>query len=194
MAQKKVKTECSGLEWSQFLVLIDRLKKDKNHRFLLFIGIGCYAGLRCSDILSLSWRDIVGKSEIIINEKKTGKSRTITINQSLAEIINYCYEIQAKIDVNLDDFVFCNRKGSKISIQFINRQLDAIFHYYKIRAMNYSSHILRKTFGRRCYEMHGKSPESLVLLSEIFGHSSISITRSYIGLTQEKIQNVYISL
>ena len=194
MAQKKVKTECSGLEWSQFLVLIDRLKKDKNYRFLLFIGIGSYAGLRCGDILSLRWQDIVGKSEIIINENKTGKSRTITINQSLVEIINHCYQIQAKIDTNLHDFIFCNRTGSKLSIQYINRQLDKLFHKYHIKAQNYSSHILRKTFGRRCYEMHGKSPESLVLLNEIFGHSSISITRSYIGLSQEKIQNVYISL
>jgi integrase len=194
MAQKKVKTECSGLEWSQLLILIDRLKKEKNYRFLLFVGIGCYCGLRCSDILSLYWKDIVDKSEIEIREKKTGKSRTITINQSLIEIINHCYENQGRIDASLDDFVFCNRTGNKLSIQYVNRQLHEIFNKYKIRAQNYSSHILRKTFGRRCYEMHGKSPESLVLLSQIFSHSSIAITRQYIGISQEKIQNVYISL
>jgi integrase len=194
MAQKKVKTECSGLEWSQFLVLVDRLKKDKNYRFLLFVGIGCYCGLRCGDILSLRWKDIVDKAEIEIREKKTGKSRTITINQSLIEIINHCFEVQGRVEVNLEDFVFCNRIGNKLSIQYINRQLHKLLPKYLIRAKNYSSHILRKTFGKRCYEMHGKSPESLVLLSQIFGHSSISITRSYIGISQEKIQNVYISL
>ena len=194
MGLPKIKTECNGIEWGDFLVLIDRLKKDKNYRFLLFISIGSYCGLRAGDILSLRWTDLLDKSSIEIQEMKTGKSRKITINQNLSDIVLHCYEYYGKLNANPNDYVFANRLGCKLTIQYINRQLHKIFHLYRIKAQNPSSHTLRKTFGRRCYEMYGRSPESVVLLSQIFSHSSISITRKYIGISQQQIQDVYISL
>lgn len=197
MGLKKIKTECSGLDWGDFLILLNRLKRDKEYKFLLFIAIGSYCGLRASDILKLHWVDIVDKTEIEINEKKTGKHRLITINQNLVEIIQLCYDnLKSNGEHNLfiNRFAFCNRAGDQLSIQYINRKLHFIFQKYKIKVQNGSSHTLRKTFGKRCYEMYDKSPDSVVLLSQIFSHSSIAITRAYIGISQEQIQNVYTAL
>lgn len=199
MGKKNSKTECSGLEWGDFLLLLDKLKKEKNYRFLLFAAIGTYCGLRASDILNIRWIDVLNASEIEIKEKKTSKVRHITMNQNLLDIINYCYEqIAMKFgdDFPEERYIFCNRNHEKLSIQFINRKLHEIFKYNnsKMKVQNPSTHTFRKTFGKRIYEMNGKSPESLVLLSQIFGHSSIAITRKYIGISQEQIQNVYISL
>ena len=61
MGKLKQKTECSGLEWGDFLLLLDKLKKEKEYRFLLFSAIGTYCGLRANDILSLRWCDILDK-------------------------------------------------------------------------------------------------------------------------------------
>lgn len=194
MGLKRTATECNGLEWGDFLLLVDRLKKDKNYRFLMFVSIASYCGLRAGDVLGLKWAELVNKSVIEIYENKTGKSRKITLNQNLQEITKYCFENSSSVNARLDSFIFCNRRGNKISIQFLNRQLHAIFHKYKIKAQNPSSHTFRKTFGRRCYEMYGRSPEAIVLLSQIFSHSSISITRRYIGISQQQIEDVYVSL
>ncbi len=199
MGQQNIRTECSGLEWGDFLLLLDKLKKEKEYRFLLFAAIGTYCGLRAGDILNMRWIDVLNKTEIEIKEKKTAKVRQITMNQNLLEIIHYCHE---KISVKLGDnfqkerYIFCNRNNGKISIQYINRKLHDIFRNSnsKMKVQNPSTHTFRKSFGKRIYEMNGKSPESLVLLSQIFGHSSIAITRKYIGISQEQIQNVYISL
>jgi len=57
-----------------------------------------------------------------------------------------------------------------------------------------SSHSLRKSFGRRVWENDGESERSLIYLSEIFNHSSIQMTRIYLGIRQEELNEVYLSL
>ncbi len=69
--------------------------------------------------------------------------------------------------------------------------LKSIFQDKKIQV---SSHTLRKSFARRVYENMNQSEDALVLLSEIFSHSSVSITRRYLGIRRETIANVYLSL
>jgi integrase len=197
MENKKQKTECSGMEWGIFLTLLDRLKKDREYKFLLFIAVGCYCGLRAGDILRLRWKDLVNMDQINLNERKTGKCRQITINQNLKEIVSFCFSNLSDVNadnVALDQHIFSNRIGKPITIQYVNRKLHTIFHRYRIKVQNPSSHTLRKSFGKKVYEMNDKSPEALVLLSQIFSHSSVATTRRYIGLSQEIIQNVYTSL
>jgi integrase len=195
MIKKNLKTECSGLEWGQFLTLTEKLKRNKNTKFLLLVSIGGYCGLRLGDMLRLKWSDVISHDELILNEGKTGKHRKITFNQNLIEIIKFCHENTIKekpFDTN--NYIFCNRNNKPLTRQYINRQLHLLFKTNKIKVQNGSSHTLRKTFGKRVYEMNDNSEASLVLLSSIFNHSSTSITRKYIGLTQQKIQDVYMNL
>ena len=53
-----------------------------------------------------------------------------------------------------------------------------------------SSHSLRKTFGRRVYETFGETEKALVMLSKIYNHSSVGITRTYLDITQEEIEDL----
>ncbi len=84
-------TVCSGIEWNSMLGLLVRLKKAKRNKEYLLIGTGAYLGLRASDLLNLRWSDLMGKDEIAITEKKTGKHRHITINTSLKDILMVCF-------------------------------------------------------------------------------------------------------
>jgi len=57
---------------------------------------------------------------------------------------------------------------------------------------HFSTHSLRKTFGRKLVDSAGAESEmALIKLSEIFNHSSPAITRHYLGLRQEEIGEVY---
>lgn len=94
----------------------------------------------------------------------------------------------------MDNYIFTNRKRKRISIQYINRRLKWIFGKYRVKTDNPSSHTLRKTFGKRVYEVNDKSESSLIMLSLVFSHSSLAITQRYLGITQEQIQDVYLSL
>ena len=195
MRKINLKTECSGIEWGQFLTLTEKLKRNKEYKFLLLISIGGYCGLRLGDILSLKWQDIIDKDEFELHEGKTGKHRKITFHDSLKETISFCFnELSKEKYIDVNHFIFCNKQRKVLSRQFINRRLHQIFKANKVRVLNGSSHTLRKTFGKRVYEMNDNSEASLILLSSIFNHSSTSITRKYIGITQEKIQDVYMNL
>ena len=53
-------------------------------------------------------------------------------------------------------------------------------------------HSLRKTFGRQVYNMNSENSElALVKLMELFNHSSVAITKRYLGLRQEEILQTY---
>ena len=195
MAEKNKRTTCSGLEWDSMLGLLNRLKKDKRYKDYMLIGIGSYFGLRANDLLNLKWSDVLNKDEITVVEKKTGKNRLITISPNAKEIIEFVSNDLMRGDrLNSDAFVFANSKGGKLSIQYINRRLHETFKTYNIKVQNGSTHTLRKTFGKRVWEMDGKSERSLIYLSEIFSHSSIAITKRYIGITQKDIENIYLNL
>lgn len=57
---------------------------------------------------------------------------------------------------------------------------------------NFSTHSLRKTFGRHIYENVSINGElALVMLSELFNHSNIAITKRYLGIRKDEIMGCY---
>ena len=95
-------------------------------------------------------------------------------------------------NVNIDEnFVFISQKGTVYRTQSINVILKSLFNTKRLQI---SSHSLRKAFARKVYENMNESENALVLLSDIFNHSNISITRRYLRIRQETIDNVYLTL
>lgn len=185
----------SGISWNELHGLLARLKKDGKYRDCLLIASGCYLGLRASDLLTLKWKDVYLKEKLALIEGKTQKLREITINQFLKELIQETFsKTFHNDDSKLNSFLFENKKGGKLSIQYVNRTLHVIFSKYKVSVENGSTHTLRKTFGKRVWEMDNQSERALIYLSQIFNHSSIQITRRYIGIVQDDITNIYLGL
>ena len=88
--------------------------------------------------------------------------------------------------------ILVSQKGTIFTIQTINRILKQIKNKYKVKAKNFSCHSLRKTFGRQVYNMNDTNSElALVKLMELFNHSSVAITKRYLGLRQEEILQTY---
>jgi integrase len=184
----KRKTTTTYLEWDKVSFLIKRLEKDGDYKFMLLVSIGCFLGLRVSDIKQLKWKDLLESEVLTITEKKTGKVRKLIINYDLRNIIAVA---QQQLYTSADEYVFINRfRTGVITTQYINQKLKVIFRRYSLK-IQASSHSLRKSFGRKVYENHNQSEHALVLLMNIFNHSSIQTTRLYLGLRQEEINDVY---
>lgn len=192
---KGTKTTTSGMEWNTMLGLLVRLKNDGKLREYLLIATGCYFGLRIGDLLNLKWNQVLDKDEFTVIEAKTGKHRKITINRSVKEIIIYVANILTRQGVfNPDGYMFCNKQGGKFSRQFANHLLSAAFKDYNVKVQNPSTHTLRKTFGKQVWQSDNRSERALVYLSEIFSHSSLAVTKKYIGITDKVIADVYMKL
>lgn len=192
MSLKDSKTTTNGMEWNVMHGLLSRLKHDNKLREYLLVSTGCYFGLRIGDLLNLRYLDVLERDEFTLCEKKTGKYRKITINKFIKNLLIDVYKKQKKTDLN--QFLFANRNGGRITVQYANCTLHDIFEKYNIKVQNGSSHCLRKTFGKRVWEMDGKSERSIIYLSEIFSHASIATTKRYIGITEKQIADVYLQL
>ena len=189
------KTTSSYIDWNTITNLILKLERDGNWKFAILIAIGIYTGLRISDILSLKWNDLLNKEFLGITEKKTKKFRNIKLNPQLLDIVARIFKAQ-KI-TNPDTLIFMNRWGTgTIRIQYVNSMLKKIFIKYKISkdGTSISAHSLRKSFGRRIWEINQNSEKSLVILSEVLKHSSIATTKIYLGIREEEISEIYLNL
>ena len=190
MSLKYSNTTADYLQWDEAMNLIRKLAKDGNYKMSLLIALGCFTGLRISDILALRWNQILHVSEFTIIEKKTGKKRTLRLNPQLQKHIAECYEQIEPIGTSAP--ILVSQKGTIFTIQRINVMLKEIKRRYHLRVGNFSCHSLRKTFGRQVYTMSGDNAElALVKLMELFNHSSIAITKRYLGLRQEEILETY---
>jgi len=193
MALSGQKTKSDYIEWEKLQSLILKLERDGDTKFALLISIGIYTGLRISDILVLRWKDFIENEYIEVIEKKTKKFRRIKINQNLNDIILRLY----KNANDSESLIFLNRfQTSAISVQYVNRKLKDLAIEYKISKEpgKIKSHSLRKSFGRRVFENNENSEKSLILLSEMFNHSSIATTKIYLGIREKEMFDVYDNL
>ena len=182
------------MDWDQFRSLISKLERDKEYKYCLLISCGVFTGLRISDLLQLRFSQFENSDILTVQEKKTKKTRRIKINPDLKTIVE---RIKEKMVVtNTDQYIFLNRYGTKpIDKSWVNVELKRIFKKYGIELEgNVSSHMFRKTLGNRVLKLNNYSNESIVLLMELFGHSSVALTKRYLGIREREISNVYDSL
>ncbi len=177
------------IEWSSAQKLIECLIEDDNHRLALYVALGINLGLRDSDIRPLTLSMLSGP-DVVIREKKTGKDRRVTVNKYLRDTIDRCRPY-------LQDQIFLNRIGSQlVTIQYIGTELKKACRKHLRLTEGISTHTLRKTFGRRVYELaHPNAKgEALYMLCNIFNHADTNVTKRYINITADEIANVYLSL
>ncbi|MFR9584137.1 MAG: tyrosine-type recombinase/integrase [Rikenellaceae bacterium] len=194
MAKTKGKlTTADYLPIEEFERLVEGLRCDKQYLWELYCRLSFCTALRASDVLSLTWGDIFERDSFDKREKKTGKARRITLNKSVQNKIGELYELLETPP--LDQAIFLNcRSGKPYTIEYINRLLKLFKIKYRLPIKAFSTHTFRKTFGRYVYETNGRSAESLILLNSIFRHSSIDITKVYVGLRQAEIDGVFDSI
>jgi integrase len=192
--RSSVTTETTYIPWPEAMKLIYSLIEDNNKKYALIVSFGVYAGMRIGDILSLKYKDISYRGSvrefIYVKEKKTKKVRKIMINSNLKGFIEF---FLTGAIINPDHYLFRKGRVNKpMDRQTVNQQLKRSFIRYGIKySGNVSSHCLRKTFGRRVWDLDNNSDKALVLLSKIFNHSSVEITRRYLGIQQDEIDDVY---
>lgn len=192
------KTKADYLAMDEYRRLISELESEKRYMWALYMVFSASSALRVGDVLSTKWRDIIDgnqsnarmKVRFTKLEQKTGKQRSINFSQSISDKILGLYVSLGRPD--LDSYLFQSTYADgAVSVQYINKELKRIKEKYDVQIGNFSSHTLRKTFARATWESAGRSAESLIMLMDVLGHSSLSVTKIYLGITEDEIAGVY---
>lgn len=162
------------------------IKNDKNYKIGFLVVFGINSGLRISDIISLKFSDLENDS-ISLVEKKTNKKRVIRLNDN----IKNAYSLLKDRVSETDGYVFFSNQNTVYSTQYVNRKIKEIFGTKKLSV---STHSLRKTFGRQVWSNNNETDKALLYLSDLFNHSSPAITKRYLGIRQEELDDIYMSL
>lgn len=175
---------------------IERMKKvlkGQNLRDYALFVLGINSGLRVSDLLSLRIGDVVDdrnniRDRITMREKKTAKAKDFPLGKTAEKALREY--LDTRDDTASEDPLFLSRKGGGFlgrsqAYRIINGAAETVGITDKI-----GTHTLRKTFGYHAYTMG----MDLSVIQKLLNHSSPAITLNYIGITQEDLDKVYMSL
>lgn len=192
MALKGQYTTADYLPWNEAMMLVKKLYRDGRYRDSMMVATGFMTGLRISDILRLTFGDILNNEILTINEKKTGKRREIPLSKDYKKHVEDCFKALGLSDSTKP--MFLSYQGSVITIQMVNKTLHGLKDRYSLSVDHFTSHSLRKTFARRIYDTATDREYALIKLGSVLGHSNVSITRRYLGIKREEILDCYAAL
>ena len=148
-----------------------------------------HTALRISDVLAIRYEDIydpatnLPRRSITLTEKKTGKTKTIALHKNIITALRL-YQPTATPNSPL---ILNSRTGEAITRIHAYRILRAAAEALGF-GQSVSCHSLRKTFGYHAWK-GGTSP---AVIMEIYNHSSLAITRRYLGVNQDDMNIVYL--
>lgn len=170
---------------------------------LLFI-IGMHIGIRASDLITLKWSFFFDKKSDgtlkfkkfyalqPMKQRKQKKFVKLFFHQTVQKAINN-YILEYPIE-DLDDYLFSSRKGDEpITVRALRRIIKDAATEAGIE-QNIGSHSLRKSFGFWCWHQAEDKNKALVILQQIFNHSSTQVTSRYIGILDDEIEDMFNSI
>ena len=170
------------------------LHKKHNLRNYTMVCLGINSALRISDLLSLTWGDVYDftnscfRQHIAIIERKTGKRTENALNTNAMKALE-SYK-NSLSEVTEQTFIFPGRGRkkplSRSPAYRILRSAGQALHF----ETGISCHSLRKTFGYHAWKM-GVQP---AVLTQVFHHSSFQVTKRYLGIEQDDIDQVFLAI
>lgn len=178
----------------------DENKKQIASRNKMLFLIGINLGIRASDLCGLTYKFFL-KDDGTFKDfyslqpkktKKTGKFVKLFFNGTVKKAItDYLKEYPVE---NMNEYLFKSRKGDgHITEISLGRIIKDTAKEVGIER-NINSHSLRKTFGYHVWHNAEDKEKALVMLMTIFSHSSVAMTKKYIGIMDEEIEDVFNSL
>ena len=180
---------------------------NRNLRDYALFEFGIYTGRRISDMVKLNVRDVAHidrkghfciSERLIIQEKKTGKFIDMWIHararRALGKYLKRRKKHADSLGSLLNEPLFKSQKArrdgqyritARHALRVLSKAARACGLTDKI-----GTHSLRKTFGYMLYQKH----VDIELIQKLLNHSSPEITLSYIGITQEGLDDAVKSL
>ena len=159
------------------------LEGGERNRAIIETLYGC--GLRVSELTHLRVSDLFFEQELIRVIGKGNKERIVPINQTAIKHINiYKNEVRNFITIKKgnEDYLFLNRRGSKLSREFIFMLVKDLAEKAQLRK-KISPHSFRHSFASHLVN----NGADIRIVQELLGHASIITTEIYTHLDNQKL-------
>lgn len=145
------------------------------------------SGLRISELVNLTTRDIDFTNSIVRCFGKGNKERIVPISEYSLYYIKLYYDMRDTFfKGKINDYLFLNNHGKELTRQGFNKILNKILEEKNIKK-EVTPHTLRHSFATHMLN-GGADLRSIQIL---LGHSDISTTKIYTHISREKIKNDY---
>lgn len=201
---------------SQYLISHFRYKD--NCMFIMGINFG----LRCSDLTSLRYGDILNedltyKDPIWVRERKTAKRRSgkttteVETENGIELVTKYklknpralyvndavaeAFEMycgQRTIDFN--DYLFPGYRGKPMTRRAVHYKFEKLINEELGMDIHASTHFMRKTYAYHIIMGASDRTRAIECLQHAFGHSSADVTLRYAGITADEVRNTTMRL
>ena len=158
------------------------------HSFYVSICLMYYAGLRASEVLTLSWMNIKDRHMRIIG--KGNKERIVPICDELQLVLDEWYDRQLGFLGEKPALVISNEDGSAVSGSFFRRMIKNVLMSCGCPYELAHPHTLRHSFATRMASLG----LSLLSLQKILGHSSLNTTQVYVNLADSFASSEFFNL
>lgn len=161
-------------------------KFDYRNKAMLELLYG--SGLRISELISLTLRDVDMENDIIRCIGKGSKERIVPINDYAMYYLKLYLEKRGLFFVKeKNDYLFLNNHGKKMTRQGFLKNLNKILMIKGIKK-NVTPHTLRHSFATHMIS-GGADLRSVQML---LGHSDITTTKIYTHVSNEKVKKDYL--
>ena len=150
-------------------------------------------GLRVSELVNLTVKNVDFKSNLIKTTGKGSKDRIVPMGKKAKEALNnYMKERQLILKAKMgsgaeSDYIFLNDKSEQISRQwvynFIKKQGETI-------NKTISPHTIRHSFATHLLE----NGADLRAVQELLGHRSVVTTQLYTHISKKRLREVYFNI
>lgn len=169
--------------------LIKKLLADRPRDLAIFT-LGINTNLRAGDILRITVDQVCHLQpgeHFSIREQKTGKTRDVTVNKNVHEVLQSL--LKTMPDVGAGEILFQSRKGRQaLCVSYLNSLVKAWCREVNLKG-NFGSHTLRKTFG---YIHRTVFNTDIPTLMQMFNHASQRQTLTYLGIQPSEIKDAYL--
>ncbi|MCF8125442.1 MAG: tyrosine-type recombinase/integrase [Desulfotignum sp.] len=169
---------------------IKKILADKPRDLCLFT-LGINTNLRASDLLAIR----VGQvsflkpgDDLVLTEKKTGKVRRITVNETVYRTIQGLLRADG-YPMDTQPLFRSQRGTSALTVPSLSRLVKSWCQSVNLKG-NYASHTLRKTWG---YHQRVTFNVGIPELMVCFNHSTQRQTLDYLCIQPEEIKSVYLN-
>lgn len=187
---RKLPDTLNVIEIDSLISAID-LSTPEGERNKVIIETLYSCGLRVSELINLKISNLHFKEEFILVEGKGDKERLVPIGKPTIKLINNYIKkvrIHIKIKKSHEDYVFLNRRGSKLTRVMIFTIIKLLAEKIGLER-NISPHTFRHSFASDLID----GGADLRAVQEMLGHESITTTEIYTHLDREFLRDNILS-